>query len=919
VVLSSGGLNADPDIIHGVLPNGFQYVLLENALPEDRVSMHLDVFAGSMNESDTQTGVAHFLEHMLFNGSTHFQPGELIEYFQSIGMDFGADANAHTGFFNTVYDLSLPKGDKKHIVDALVVMEDYAKGALLIEEEVDRERGIILAEKRERDSVSFRTFEKTLKFELPDTLFSKRLPIGTEAILKKADQSVLKAFYDTWYRPDNMVLIMVGDFDAGLAQKLIKEQFSDFRPRSRLKNPVSFKPWKPHKGNKAFYHYEPEAGSTEVTIETIAWTPFVPETVNALKNNFLQQVADSILRNRLSRMVTKQEAGFSEFSIFSGNYQHHLSLAVVSATTNPDTWETTLSQLGEKLAQVLAHGFTAQELMRVKADFTTALENAVKQSSTRRSDRLARMIMGKINNKKVILSPLQRRDLLLPYLESITLEDVNQAFRRTWSQDHRLVLVTGNAKLEVPGGQSPEEFLLERFSKILTQTVSAYKLSEAQSFPYLTIPETPGRILAQKNNAEGLGITQIDFENQFRLNLKKTVFKKGEFAFKLVFGDGKKSEPAQMPGLAALSEEVVRNSGFGRLDADQIEVALAGRDVNIRFNIEEDYFSLIGSSDSNESELMFQLIDHFLSDPGFRQEAVSLGKTRYAQTYESLKRTAEGVMEIQGEAFLAGMDSRFGLPDPLQVKKYTLRDIKNWLIPYFNRSRIELSVVGDFHPEIVIKQASQYLGTFAKRDGYRPPNKPMSTPAFPKGEHLQLRVDTKIKNGLVVLTFLTDDFWDINQTRKLSVLSRVLSEKLRLIIREKLSASYSPYVYNDPSIAYDHYGVLRAVVNVNPETSDFIADEIKKIMAELVEKGVSKKELELVTRPILTHLKVIQKTNRYWLNSVLADSRNHPEKLEWSKNMIPVYASIATNDLEALAKKYLKVDESALIVIQPAE
>ncbi len=183
-------LLTDPDLVHGVLPNGIRYVLLHNTTPENRVSMHLNVQSGSMHERDDQRGIAHYLEHMLFNGSTHFKPGELIEYFQSIGMMFGADANAHTGFFETVYDILLPAGDKESLEKGLLVLQDYAEGALLLESEVERERGVILAEKRERDSVSFRTFKASLEFELPDSLIAKRLPIGSESVIKTMNRDM---------------------------------------------------------------------------------------------------------------------------------------------------------------------------------------------------------------------------------------------------------------------------------------------------------------------------------------------------------------------------------------------------------------------------------------------------------------------------------------------------------------------------------------------------------------------------------------------------------------------------------------------------------------------------------------------------------------------------------------------------------
>ena len=228
----------DPALIHGVLPNGFQYFIMKNTTPKDRVSVHLNVFTGSVNETEEERGLAHFLEHMVFNGSEHFKPGELITYFQSIGMDFGGDANASTSFFHTVYDLDLPKGDREHLEDGFLVLRDYAEGALLLQSEIDSERGVILSEKRERDSVSFRAFKKQLAFELPGSIIAKRMPIGKKEVIKEADREVFKGYYDRWYRPDNMALVVVGDVDTALVAKLVQDQFASMVNRSTGKPAV---------------------------------------------------------------------------------------------------------------------------------------------------------------------------------------------------------------------------------------------------------------------------------------------------------------------------------------------------------------------------------------------------------------------------------------------------------------------------------------------------------------------------------------------------------------------------------------------------------------------------------------------------------------------------------------------------------
>jgi zinc protease len=205
---------------------------------------------------------------MLFNGSTNFKPGELVKYFQSIGMQFGADANAHTGFNETVYDILLPQGDRKNLKKGLTVIKDYAEGALLLPSEIDSERRVVLAEKRTRDSAEYRTYIATLNFEFPHAKISKRLPIGKEEILKKADHKRLKEFYDSWYRPEKMILVMVGDFDTQAAISLIKENFSSLSSRAPpVREPDVGKI--NHFGIKPFYHLEKEAGNTTTSIEVV--------------------------------------------------------------------------------------------------------------------------------------------------------------------------------------------------------------------------------------------------------------------------------------------------------------------------------------------------------------------------------------------------------------------------------------------------------------------------------------------------------------------------------------------------------------------------------------------------------------------------------------------------------------------------
>ncbi|MBI9088572.1 MAG: insulinase family protein [Desulfobacterium sp.] len=906
-------LETDSHLIRGTLPNGFTYLLLENSNPENRVSMHLDIQAGSMNETEEQRGVAHYLEHMLFNGSTHFKPDELVEYFQSIGMRFGSDANAHTGFFETVYDVFLPAGDRESIDQGFLVLDDFARGALILDSEVDRERGVILSEKRERDSVSFRTLEATLEFELPGSRIARRFPIGTEAVITQADRALLKGFYDTWYRPDTMVLVVVGDFDVAIVETLIKERFSGMQPRE-AKQVVNRDSWEGASQDRAFYHFEPEAGNTTVSIETVVPVPFEADTLAAFKERAVRDVAEAIVQNRLSRAVRKQGALLSDAGIYSGSFLQGVHFSAITAETQPDRWEETLGVLEKSLRRALEFGFSDQELARVKADFIQELESFVKEASTRKSSQLAREIIRTTNKKQVFQSPRQRRDILEPYIRSLTLGDVVRAFRDTWAKEHRLVLVTGSAVIDSSSGSGADQVILTAFNRSRSQAVLPAQGHDRVSFPYLPEPGTPGPIKAQKS-IDDLGISVVEFGNQVKLSLKPTEYKKGEFIFKIGFGQGMKAEPEDMPGLALLGASVINESGFGGIDKDQLEETLAGRNVNIHFVAGPDRFFLEGSAGPDEAELVFQLARTYLLDPGFRADALTLAKERYRQMHREMIGTPQGVMELKGRRFLANGDSRFGLPTLEAVEAITLKDIESWMRPFFDHGSVAVSVVGDVDPSTVVDAVARNLGSLPERDGVVLEQHRLD-PGFPVGKSLELTVDTALDKALVQLAFPTDDFWDIGQTRRLNLVAAIFSDRLRKNVREKLGASYSPYAYNDPSRCYDGYGILRAVVGVEPGAAPMVMDEIQSIAASLAENGVSQKEVDLARKPVLTHIKDIKKSNGYWLESVLSGSGDHPEKFEWARRILDDYESITVDEINELANNYCDPKRGASIVIK---
>jgi len=909
-------LKPDPNVTFGEFENGFRYILMPNQKPEDRVSMHLYIQAGAMLEKDNERGIAHYLEHMLFNGTEHFKPGELVKYFQSLGMRFGPDVNGRTGFYNTVYDIDLPEGDKKGLEKGLLVLRDYAAGALIPAEEVEKERSVILAEKRTRDSVDYRTFVETLKFEFPDALISKRLPIGTTKVIKAADRELLKSFYDSWYRPGRMLVIMVGDFDLDAAKSLIKAKFAGLSARGPLRDYPDFGSIS-HHGTQTFYHHEPEAGSTTTSIEVVSKKPQPADSKSLRRKRLLSNMASQIINYRLDEMLDHPDTPFTSASMHAGNYLNYVQAAEIRADCPPGKWKPTIESLEQNLRKALTYGFTKNEVERAKKELKAELNRRIKSAATRESSHLARQIISSLNSRRVFQSPSQKKKILAPMIEAADAESIHAALKKDWSPDHRLVLVTGNADLSGKDAE-PEQQIADVFTNSRKTPVHAPAEKAAVEFPYLDAPAGEGEI-AKKEKIQDPEMLRVEFKNNVNLNIKKTDFKDNQVTAALVFGHGNKAEPIDKPGLSQLAQKVVNLSGTAELTRDQLKQALAGKNTSTGFHVEEDKFVFTGHSVSEEISLLFSLMYTHIMDPGFRKDAYELAMRQFEQKYKSWQHSIHGALLLDGKRFLAGGDSRFGFPDVETFQKNSLADVKEWVGASMAEAPIEISVVGDLNVDRVIENAKKYFGALAPRKTAAISSDKAGAPDFPAGKSRHIEVPTKIKKGLVDIAYSTDDFWDIHKTRRLSVLSEVMSDRMRIKIREKMGAAYSYQAYNHPSRAFQDFGIYHAIVEIAPEDSSEVLAAVKEIAANLARQGVGQDELERAVKPILTSIKERQKTNEYWLNSVLKGSSRHPEQIGWSRTFFSDYQSITTEELSKLAGQYLKNKKAAELIITPEQ
>jgi zinc protease len=901
-------LVSDPALIYGRLDNGFRYVLLKNQEPKGRVGLYLDVQAGSLSETEKQRGIAHFLEHMVFNGSTHFPPGSLVDYFQSIGMSFGGDTNAHTSFDETVYNVLLPGASREEMEKGLLVMSDYARGALLTEAEIDRERGVILSEKRARDSVQYRTREAGLAFTMRGTTIPERMPIGILKTLKKADRGMMKAFYDGWYRPEKMILVVVGDFDPALAEPLVRDRFRNISapgdkpvcPEWRQVTPASA---------DFFYHHEPEMGFTEITVETV-WNEMLGDDSLALQSRQIHEAAAGrIVQHRLEQLLEKKETPFTEGEAYSGMFLGRIGYGMISARTDPGKWQSALGMIEQLLRQALVYGFTEQEIQRVRKEMLAELDTAVLTAATRDSQDLALHLIRRLNDNKVLMSPQQEKKVLSPVLESMKAQDLQTAFQRIWHHQARLIMVAGNATL---AGKDPQSQIKDVYEAAAAQKVTPPQAGTDLLFPYLHLAADT-RPAREQALPEVQG-ERIVFANGLVVNLKQTKYQKNEVQVSVDFGHGRQGEPR--PGLAMLAEQVVNDSGTGKFTQSDLERVLAGSTIKLDFKVGEESFYWKGSAVNKDLELLFQLLQAHLADPAVREDAYAKAMQGFEQMYGQMASDVSGVMQLSGEPFLAGGNKSFGLPSWQEFSALQSDQIRGWVEPAILSGAIEVSLVGDFDLQRGRELARVYLAPLVQRGEIQPTAEQIE---FPAGKTLHLTAPSSIDKAMLVVAWPTADFWDIERTRRLYLLTEVYSDRLRKVIREKLGATYSPQVVSRPSRSYPGYGVLRAQLIVAPDQIEPLGREVVQVATDLWQVGVTAEELERAKAPMLTSLKDMVRTNGYWLNSVLALSSRHPQQLQWPATIISGFDSVTREQLSDLAREYLDPAKAAKVMVVPAK
>jgi len=895
----------------GTLPNGVRYVIRPNAEPKGRASLRLVVLAGSFMENENQRGLAHFLEHMAFNGSTHYPAGTLVEFFQRMGMNFGGDTNAYTSFDHTAYMLELPDTKDATLNEGWGVLADFAGGMLLAEPEIDRERGVILSEKRTRDSVPFRTMVAGMDFSLAGTIVPQRLPIGQEEIIQRAQRPVFSDLYNAWYRPERLIVVAVGDFNAETVEKQIAAAFSSLAARALVRAEPDLGRINTVEGLQVRFHPEPEAAATNVALSSV--TPYIhtSDTAERRRRELTRSLAVLMLNRRLSILAKQEGAPIlgaaaaieEEFDLYRD--------ASISATGRPDQWRAALALIEQELRRALEHGFQTSELREAVANVRNSLDQQVRTAATQRSGEIATTIIQSLVNRTVFTAPETERAVLTPTLDKVTPADCTAALRESWSAPGRFLFVDGNTKID--GDASAALTAAYTASQQVAVAAPASQVDEA--FAYTDFGPA-GRVVSRQQVAD-LDLTLVEFANGVRLNLKKTAFEANHIQVKARIGSGQLAEPREQPGLSLLAGAILPAGGLGRHSADDLERILAGKTLGLQFGVVGDALQFGGATNQDDLFLQLCYLAAYVTDPGYRPEAMRQVRKSIEQFYTGLEHSVVGPLQTEARRLLACGDPRFGVPSRVMLEGRTVEEVKTWLAPQLAHGPLEISLAGDLDVNATIDAVARTFGALPKRDA-----KPAFTaerkvdfPTAPLARNYQ--VETKIPKGIVAIYWPTTDASEARRTRQLSLLAGILSDRLRVKVRQELGGAYSPNAKSEPSDTYTGYGYLSTEVTVEPARAAEIEKAVKAIAADLAAHGVTEDELLRVKQPLLTSIHESSRTNGYWLNSVLLRAQEKPEVLEWSRTRESDFAGATKADLDALAARYLDPARASAFTVVP--
>jgi len=906
----SARLPVDSAVVRGQLPNGVRYLIRRNALPLNRAELRLVVNAGSILEDDAQRGIAHFVEHMAFNGTKRFPKADIVNFLERSGGRFGADLNAYTSFDETVYQLQIPTDTARLVNTALDILEDWAHDITFDPAELQKERGVVIEEWRTGLSAETRVQNKQFPVMLRGSKYATRLPIGTKENLEKFPAALAQKFYRDWYRPELMTVVAVGDFDVKEMEASIRERFARI--------PASVKP------RPRTYAGVPNHAETLVSIETdkeypnssvaLLWLKDrdSTRTVADMRRQFISSLYDGMVNARFGELAQRPDAPFAYAGSGRGSFVRTKDVYQLYAGVKESGFESAAEALLAEAERIARFGFTQTELDRLRTNYFRSLEQAYAERAKTNSAVFAGQYANAALTGGPILGIANQQALAKQLLPTITLAEVNAVARSSFTPTNRVVLVAAPAKAEVKVPNS--KAMLAVFDKAKGSKLTAFVDSTSDS-PLVPTPPAPGKVVAERT-LEGTDILEWKLSNGARVLLKPTDFKEDEVLFSAYSPGGASLLPDNDVINADLSSVVLSLSGVGEFNQITLGKKLTGKRAGVRASLDENNQSLRGSASSKDLETLFQLAWLRMTQPRVDSSAFLAFKNQMRSVMANQRNTPEAVFEDTITVTMSQHHPRVKIISPELLDSVDLRrSLAIYRERFADGGAFTFFLVGSFKPDSVRPLVERYLASLpalqrtekARDVGIRPPTGVVE-------RTVKMGVEAKAQTQLI---FTGDCKYSYENRVVLGALRDLLDIRLREALREDKGGTYGVSVggscHRIPTERYE----INLSFGSAPERVDELVKEVFAVIDSVKAGIVSDSNLTKVKEIPLRSRETALRQNGSWLSWMVDADEDGRDQRDFLR-LPEILNGITSTTLRDAARLYLRTDQYARFTLLPA-
>lgn len=899
----------DQDAVMGTLANGMRYYIRKNAQPANYAELRLAVNAGSILEEEDQQGLAHFVEHMAFNGTKNFPKNDLIDYLESIGVKFGAHLNAYTSFDETVYMLRLPTDSLPQFEKGMQIMEDWAHNVVFEGVEIDKERGVVIEEWRQGLGASERMRQQTFPVSFYNSQYAVRLPIGKQSILESFKHERLIQFYKDWYRPDLMAVVAVGDFDVAQVEQMIKDKFGKI-PAAQNARERTLYPVPNHVDTKIAIAVDPEATRSSVSLDYKRPLKAV-KTLSDYRESLITSLCSRMLDARLEELKQLKEPPFAyaytNYGSMVRTKNAYSSYAIVPTGGHLYALESLLVE-NERAAR---HGFTESELERAKKQLLTRLDRAVKEGDKTSSGRLVWRYVRHFLSGSPAISSQDRLKLAQEFLPKIPLRDVNYRFKTWIKDDNRVVILDGPDK---PGVEMPTEAdVWQLLQEVKEMDIQPYR-DEVVRAPLMGARPDAGKIKNTETRND-LGITEITFSNGARVILKPTDFKNDEISMRASSPGGHSLVNDQQYMSASMAAQVVANSGLGPYSPNQLEKFLSDKVVRLSPYISELEEGFRGSTSVKDQEVFLQMLHLYFTAPRKDKTAFDATMARQQSFYENLLSNPVSYFNSEVSKTVYGDHLRRGYPTLERLGQVDYETAHRIFRHRFGDiSDFTFIFVGNIEVEPFTEMLASYVGSI-------PPKNRKETWKDVGADIKRGIIDRTIKKGkepksAVRMLFSGDFEWDLDNRYDMMSMVQVLRIMLRESMREEKGGVYGVRASASPRRNPKETYSISISFQCAPENAEELINTAMKDIENLQKEGPSDKNLKKVQETQRKDIEVGMEQNSYWLSRLGFYYGNGLDP-SLMKETVGRIDSLTAKRVQEAAKRYFGKDNYIKVVLYP--